>query len=105
MNEKSLIFIPDISGFTNFVTSTEINHSKHIISELINVIIKSDDLNLKISEIEGDAVLFFKTGKAPSYEQLFGQVEKMFLEFHRYLRVIERDRVCQCGACQSASGL
>jgi hypothetical protein len=35
----ALIFIPDISGFTEFVTFTEINHAKHIIEELLSVII------------------------------------------------------------------
>ena len=65
MAEQSLIFIPDISGFTKFVTETEITHSQHIISELINAIIIENSLNLKISEIEGDAVLFYRIGKPP----------------------------------------
>ena len=29
----------------------------------------------------------------------------MFLNFHKQLMVIERDTVCQCGACQTASNL
>ena len=29
----------------------------------------------------------------------------MFANFHQRLRVIERDTVCQCGACQTASNL
>ncbi len=29
----------------------------------------------------------------------------MFANFHRQLMVIERDTVCQCGACQTASNL
>jgi hypothetical protein len=29
----------------------------------------------------------------------------MFVNFHSYLKVIERDRICQCGACSSASKL
>ena len=57
MAEKALIYIPDISGFTKFVTQTEISHSNHIIAELIEIIINANDLNLQISEIEGDAVL------------------------------------------------
>ena len=39
MNESALIFIPDISGYTEFLTTTEIKHSKHIISELLEIII------------------------------------------------------------------
>ncbi|MBL1213897.1 MAG: DUF2652 domain-containing protein [Ignavibacteriae bacterium] len=105
MEDKAIIFIPDISGFTKFVTHTEIQHSNHIISELIEVIINANDLNFEVSEIEGDAVLYYRFGEFPSIRELFLQSKKMFLEFHKYLNIIERDTVCQCGACQSASGL
>ena len=105
MAEKALIYIPDISGFTKFVTQTEISHSNHIITELIEIIINANDLNLQISEIEGDAVLYYKFGELPTLNEIILQSKKMFLEFHKYLKIIERDNVCQCGACQSASNL
>lgn len=106
MNENSsLIYIPDISGFTNFITKTEIKHSRHIISELLEKIVNANELNLTVSEIEGDAVLFYKLGAAPSLNELYKQSKKMFVDFHSHLKVIERDRVCQCGACSTASEL
>ncbi|MFC2084772.1 DUF2652 domain-containing protein [Bacteroidota bacterium] len=105
MENSGLIFLPDISGFTKFITETEIRHSHHIIKELIEVILESNKLKLNISEIEGDAVLFYKLGSPPSFDLLLNQVKSMFLNFHSYLKVIERDRVCQCGACSTASNL
>lgn len=54
------ILIPDISGFTKFVSETEFDIGRDITSSLLKVIIDSNTLNLKISEIEGDAVLFYK---------------------------------------------
>ena len=56
MPSKSLLFVPDITGFTKFVNNTEIDHSQHIISELLENIIDSNQLDLEVSEIEGDAV-------------------------------------------------
>lgn len=41
MDNKGLLFIPDISGFINFVTNTEIGHSRHIIQELLEFELKS----------------------------------------------------------------
>src|SRR4029077_13681079 len=38
-------------------------------------------------------------------EQLIDQCLRMFANFHQRLMVIERDTVCQCGACQTASNL
>jgi hypothetical protein len=105
MNSNALIFLPDISGFTQFVTQTEIQHSRHIIAELLETVMRANELGLKVSEVEGDAVLFYRMGEPPSLEELVHQATKMFLDFHAYLKVIERDRVCECGACQSASRL
>ena len=53
--KPSLLFIPDISGFTDFVNSTEVAHSQHVIEELLELIIANDELGLTVSEIEGDA--------------------------------------------------
>jgi len=105
MNNSALIFIPDISGYTEFITQTEIRHSKHIISELLEIIIKANKLSMKVSEIEGDAVLFYRIGDAPSLSEIIDQVKKMFVDFHSHLKVIQRDNVCQCGACRSAINL
>jgi hypothetical protein len=104
-DQKAMIYIPDISGFTRFVNETEIHHSQHIIEELLEVLLDSNDLNLEVSEIEGDAILFYRTGEPPQPEQISEQIKKMFTKFHSYLRVIERDTVCQCGACRTASQL
>jgi len=103
--KKALIYIPDISGFTRFVNDTEIQHSQHIIEELLEVLLDSNDLNLDVSEIEGDAILFYREGDSPSPNQIAKQIKSMFINFHSYIQIIERDTVCQCGACRTASKL
>ena len=105
MENPAFIFIPDISGYTEFITKTEIKHSNHIISELVEIIIAANRLNLTVSEIEGDAVLFYRKGEPPKLEELIDQVKKMFFDFHTHLKIIQRDNVCQCGACRSAINL
>lgn len=39
MNNQVFYFIPDISGFSQFVENTAIEHSIHIISELLEILI------------------------------------------------------------------
>ena len=99
------LFVPDISGFTRFVTQTELDHSRHIIAELLEIVLKANTLGLKISEVEGDAVLFYQGGSAPPLSALIEQVTATFVAFHTELKVLERDRVCRCGACSTASRL
>ncbi len=103
--QSALFFIPDISGYTKFINETEINHSTHIITELLEIIISSNILNLIVSEIEGDAVFFYRLGKNASIEEIIKQTEIMFVKFHQHLKLYERDRICQCGACSTAHQL
>jgi uncharacterized membrane protein len=105
MEKKGLLFIPDISGFSRFVSESEIDHSRLIIQELLEVLISSNDMGLQISEIEGDAILFYKFGEPPALEDLYHQVEKMFCAFHKNLISYEYRKYCQCKACMSAIDL
>lgn len=99
---KSLLFLPDISGFTEFVQNTEIDHSQHIISELLEVLINANILDLQLAEIEGDALFLYKEEEIPSLEKLLAQVEMMFTAFYSHLKLLEKNRVCPCNACSSA---
>src|SRR5687768_13906350 len=102
---KGLLFIPDISGFTRFVNQTEIEHSRLIIQELLEVMINSNRIGLQVSEIEGDAILFYKFGDPPALEEIFKQVEEMFCAFHKNLLAYDVGKYCQCKACTTAVDL
>lgn len=105
MDNKGLLFIPDISGFTRFVNQTEIEHSRLIIQELLEVLISSNKIGLEVSEIEGDAILFYKFGERPALEEIYKQVEEMFCAFHKNLLAYDASKYCQCKACLSAADL
>ena len=103
--QQALLFMPDISGFTQFVSETEVLHSQHIVQELLEILIDSNHLNLQISEIEGDAIFFYRPGNKPNLKSLLQQVEKMFTRFHAHLKLYEHQRICPCGACKNAVDL
>ena len=105
MENKGLLFIPDISGFTRFVNETEIEHSRLVIQELLEVLVNANEMGLQISEIEGDAILFYKFGEVPALEILYKQVAKMFCDFHRSLLAYEHRRYCHCAACNATINL
>lgn len=102
---NSTLFIPDISGFTRFVKQTEIKHSQHIIEELINLIIKEGSKTFKVAEIEGDAVFFFRHEETLAPDQVRQEAKKIYQAFHRHLLDYKTRRICNCGACTTASDL
>jgi len=105
MDNKGLLFIPDISGFTRFVNEIEIEHSRFIIQQLLEILINANESGLEISEVEGDAILFYRFGEPMELETLYRQVEKMFCAFHQHLISYNHRRICQCKACVSAVDL
>ncbi|MCP4977275.1 MAG: DUF2652 domain-containing protein [Maribacter sp.] len=102
---KSLLFIPDISGFTKFVQTTEVEHSQHVISELLEVLITANTQDLVLAEIEGDALFFYKEDEITSQERLLAQIETMFTAFYGHLKLLEKNRICPCNACATAHNL
>ncbi len=102
---QSLLFIPDISGFTEFVQTTEAAHSQHVIAELLKVMIDANTLGLTLAEIEGDALFFYKEGSIPSQEKILAQMETIFAAFYSHLKLLEKNRICPCKACASAPKL
>lgn len=105
MIPHSLFFIPDISGYTNFIQTTEVEHSQHVIAELLEVLIDANVENLQLAEIEGDALFFYKENKVPSQERLLAQIERMFKAFYSHLKLLETNRICPCNACATAPDL
>jgi hypothetical protein len=103
--QPTLIFIPDISGFTQFVKHNAISHSQHIVEELLEILIDANEIDLQISEIEGDAILFYRQGQKPTAAEILAQVQRMYVKFHTHLKKYETHRICQCGACSSANAL
>ncbi|PIB30511.1 hypothetical protein BFP77_04135 [Maribacter sp. 4U21] len=84
----TLICIPDISGFTEFMSETDFDLSSKVIPTLLNNIIYSNEIGLKVSEIEGDAVLFYKSGEMPSLVNLIKQCVYFYTEFYKQMDIL-----------------
>ena len=105
MTQNALLFIPDISGFTEFVHNTSISHSRHIISELLEILLDHNRNEYKLAEIEGDALFFYCEIDKVDFEALQKQIKEMYIAFHSHLKRYEYERICHCGACSSAYNL
>lgn len=84
----TLLCIPDISGFTEYMRNADIEISSQVIPALLNEIIYSNEINLKVSEIEGDAILFFRRGDLPSFEDLVDQCKLFYTQFYERMEVL-----------------
>lgn len=111
MNEQTtkevVLLIADISGYTEFMVSSdlEIEHSQHVITQLIQAIIREVEIPLEVSKLEGDAIFLYAV-KGPG-EHTPGDVgrrigEKLILffeSFHSKRAEFDHKGQCDCGAC------
>jgi len=88
--KPTLLCIPDISGFTRFMGEIDFELSSKVVPSLLNKIIYSNEIGLKISEIEGDAVLFYKSGKLPTLKILIDQCKNFYTEFYHQMDVLRK---------------
>jgi hypothetical protein len=101
MTQKALYFMPDISGFTNFVINTEVEHSIHIISELLEILLNIATPDFELAEIEGDALFLFTT-QIPDYNKLLQQTTLMLKKFHEHTKMYETNGICNFCSCQTS---
>lgn len=84
-----LLFIPDISGFTELVHSADVVTGREITYELLSAVMRANELGLHIAEVEGDAILFYRYGAAPSLSALSHQYEIMKTAFEQKKKQLE----------------
>lgn len=100
------LVIADISGYTRFLTDSELEHANGIIADLLNSIIDAIQAPLSVVSIEGDAV--FMHGEMA--EGMVGQtvlesVELLYTSFATALENMVLNTTCNCNACANISGL
>lgn len=84
--QRVFFYIPDISGFTAFIKCLDDpKEAARIIHDLLNSIINANIFGLRIAEIQGDAILFYRFGPPLNLIELEKQTLKTFIDFHNIL--------------------
>ena len=104
--QDGTLVLADISGFTAFVTATEIEHAPQIIGTLLEAVIRRLSPPLEIQEVEGDAVFALgPDGALLPPARLLTVLDSAFAAFKEVQRELAADESCSCGACRSIESL
>jgi hypothetical protein len=106
MAERGYIVIADITGYTAFLGSSELEHAEDSLKDLLNLIIDQTKPPLVISRLEGDAVISY----APEASFLQGQtmveiIENTYVKFREARQRMRLNTTCTCKACQNIPNL
>jgi class 3 adenylate cyclase len=100
--EHGYLVLADISGYTSFLTRTELDHAQEILSDLLEIIVRRFKTMLTIHKLEGDAVFAY----APEAlivrgETLLELIETTYTDFRERMKNVRRHTTCTCRACQN----
>jgi hypothetical protein len=99
---EGFLVLADISGFTAFVTATEIEHGPPIIAALLEEVIRRMSPPLEIQDIEGDAVFALDAhDRVAPPAALLGVLRRALAGFRSLQREMQEDETCACLACRS----
>lgn len=80
--EDGVLVLADISGFTESVTATELEHGPPIIAKLLEQVMDKLSPPLEIQEVEGDAVFALAPDRALARrESLLDVLDQAFAAF------------------------
>jgi hypothetical protein len=102
--QKGYLVLADISGYTAFLTLTELEHSREILDQLLHVLVEHFKPPFVISKLEGDAVFAYAPeGSFLQAQTLLEAIEHIYFAFRTARDNIHRS--CQCHACKLTASL
>jgi uncharacterized protein YndB with AHSA1/START domain len=105
-SQQGYLVVADISGYTTFLTGTELEHAQAIIHELTTLIRERLAPPLRFVKREGDAVFCYADDAAlPDGERLAELLEVCYFDFSNRLLDMTRATTCRCNACASIDAL
>lgn len=106
MPDRGFLIIADITGYTRFLTGSELDHAHGVLKDLFAVILERLTAPLALSNVQGDAFFAFANEDATvSPGQILDSIEALYFGFHDRLTAIVDNTTCRCRACRNARKL
>ncbi len=103
--ETGFLVLADLSGYTAYLSGSELEHAPTIAGDLLETIVGRLDPPFRLAKFEGDAAfLWVEDGRADA-SLLLDAVEASYLAFRRRLRSIDQATTCDCNSCRLAPRL
>lgn len=100
------LLIADITGYTLFLSESELEHAQEILTSLLNLLIAQTRPPLIISRTAGDAVISYAIGLPAIQSQTFVELlEDTYVAFRRAIELMVLNNTCRCAACANVSAL
>ena len=106
MVHRGYFIITDITGYTAYLTKSELDHAQEILKSLFEAQIDNIQPPLVVSNFQGDAILSYVPEESFVQNQILIElVEDIYFAFSRKRELMQFNTTCSCNACKNISGL
>jgi hypothetical protein len=104
--QTGYFFITDITGYTQFLAQSELDHAKEILDALFESILVHIGPPLIVSNTQGDAIISYAPAHAfHQPQELLDVMEQTYFNFRRRLELMDINTTCDCNACVNMTSL
>ncbi len=104
--QQGYLLLADITGYTAFLTGTELEHANGVIEDLTDSLVRNLPAPLRLLKLEGDAVFVYAPGDVFSNaERVLELIEGCYIAFGDRISDIVRLTTCTCAACANVGTL
>jgi uncharacterized protein YndB with AHSA1/START domain len=97
---EGYLLLADISGYTKFLTGTELEHAQAIIHELTMLVRDRLAPPMRFVKVEGDAIFCYADSAVfRDGERFLELIEVCYFDFSNRLLNMARNTTCPCSAC------
>jgi hypothetical protein len=103
--ETGFLVIADLTGYTAYLSGSEIEHAPAIAGDLLETIVGRLEPPFRLTKFEGDAAFLFAEDGRADGSLLLDAIEAAYIAFRRRLRSIDQATSCECNSCRLAPRL
>lgn len=97
--EQTWLVIADISGYTGYLASVELDHAQDILADLIGTVVTALRPGFRLAKLEGDAAFVEAAADRLDGSLLLDTIERCYFGFRRRRRDVRQATSCECNAC------
>jgi hypothetical protein len=105
IRETGFLVIADLTGYTAYLSGSEIEHAPAIAGDLLETIVGRLEPPFRLTKFEGDAAFLFAEDGRADASLLLDAIEAAYIAFRRRLRSIDQATSCDCNSCRLAPRL
>jgi len=106
MAQQGFLLVADITGYTMFLTRSELEHAQGILDALFKSIFAEIKPPIILSNLQGDAALtYLPDANLPQRQFPLDAIERIYCSFANTLGAMRLNTTCTCNACRNMNQL